>query len=268
MIKLKTLLLGLLCISSALQALELRGELIQGSLLRGELMPGSAVWLNDEPVKVLPDGKFVVGFGRDAKLTQALRWQTPEGEVQTREITLTAREYPTQRIEGVPQAMVTPPKSVLERIKDDNWRVAKARKTSSERTDFAVDFIWPAEGPITGVYGSQRVFNGVPKRPHYGVDVGAPTGTQVIAPAGGKVTLAHPDLYYSGGTIIIDHGLGVNSTFLHLSKLTVKPGDLVEQGQKIGEIGATGRATGPHLDWRINWFSERLDPALLVPPRQ
>ena len=107
----------------------------------------------------------------------------------------------------------------------------------------------------------------MPKRPHYGVDVGAPTGTQVIAPAGGKVTLAHPDLYYSGGTIIIDHGLGVNSTFLHLSKLTVKPGDLVEQGQKIGEIGATGRATGPHLDWRINWFSERLDPALLVPPR-
>ena len=163
--------------------------------------------------------------------------------------------------------MVTPPDSVLARIKDDNWRVAKARKTSSERADFAARFIWPAEGPITGVYGSQRVFNGVPKRPHYGVDVGAPTGTQVIAPAGGKVTLAHPDLYYSGGTIIIDHGLGVNSTFLHLSKLTVEPGEMVKQGQKIGEIGATGRATGPHLDWRINWFSERLDPALLVPAR-
>jgi murein DD-endopeptidase MepM/ murein hydrolase activator NlpD len=265
--KLKGLLFGLWCISCTVQALELRGELTQGSLVRGELTPGSAVWLNDEAVKVLPDGKFVVGFGRDAKLTQHLRWQTPNGETHTRELTLTGREYPTQYIEGVPQAMVTPPDSVLARIKDDNWRVAKARKTSSERADFAARFIWPAEGPITGVYGSQRVFNGVPKRPHYGVDVGAPTGTQVIAPAGGKVTLAHPDLYYSGGTIIIDHGLGVNSTFLHLSKLTVEPGEMVKQGQKIGEIGATGRATGPHLDWRINWFSERLDPALLVPAR-
>lgn len=267
MIKLTTLLLGLLFFGTCAQALALRGELTQGSLLRGNVAPGSSVWLDDEPVKVLPDGQFVIGFGRDASLQHALRWRRANGETQTRQINLVAREYPTQRIEGVPQAMVTPPKSVLDRIKNDNWLVVKARKTNSERSDFAAEFIWPAEGPITGVYGSQRVFNGVPKRPHYGVDVGAPKGTQVVAPAAGTVTLAHGDLYYSGGTIIIDHGLGVNSTFLHLSKLTVNVGDTVTQGQKIGEIGATGRATGPHLDWRINWFSERLDPALLVPAR-
>ncbi|MDC8830980.1 M23 family metallopeptidase [Alteromonas gilva] len=249
------------------QALELRGSLTQGSLLRGKVPEGSKVWLNDEPVKTLSSGEFVIGFGRDAGPQQALRWQTPDGEMHSKPLTLAERQYPTQHIEGVPQAMVTPPERVLARIKDDNWRVAVARKTDSLRTDFNSEFVWPAEGPITGVYGSQRVFNGVPKRPHYGVDVGAPTGTAVTAPAGGKVTLAHPDLYYSGGTIIIDHGLGVNSTFLHLSKLSVAVGDIVKQGDKIGEIGATGRATGPHLDWRINWFNERLDPALLVPPR-
>lgn len=253
---------------SVAQAIELRGALTQGSLLRGTVPEGSKVWLNDEPVKALSSGEFVIGFGRDADVRQYLRWQTPDGKDHTKELTLSQREYPTQRIEGVPQAMVTPPEKVLARIKDDNWRVAVARKTDSLRTEFNDNFKWPAEGPITGVYGSQRVFNGVPKRPHYGVDVGAPTGTEVTAPAGGKVTLAHPDLYYSGGTIIIDHGLGVNSTFLHLSKLTVAVGDTVKQGDKIGEIGATGRATGPHLDWRINWFNERLDPALLVPPRE
>ncbi len=269
MIKRVTALLAAIVFSMVAQSqtLTLQGKATQGSLMRGKLPAGSSVWLNDKPVETLDDGSFAIGFGRDAETTHVLKWTLPSGEQQNREITLLKRDYPTQHIEGVPQAMVTPPKSVLERIKNDNWMVAKARKTQSDLRDFTVDFIWPAQGPITGVYGSQRVFNGVPKRPHYGVDVGAPTGTEVIAPAGGTVTLAHDDLYYSGGTIIIDHGLGVNSTFLHLSKLTVVVGDRVEQGQKIGEIGATGRATGPHLDWRINWFNERLDPALLVPAR-
>lgn len=257
----------LLTLTVQAQTLVLTGAETQGSLMRGKLPPGSQVWLNDQPIGTLADGSFAFGFGRDAELKHTLRWTLPSGEQQSHVISLSAREYPTQRIEGVPQAMVTPPKSVLERIKNDNWMVAKARKANSDLRDFTVDFIWPAEGPITGVYGSQRVFNGVPKRPHFGVDVGAPTGTEVVAPAGGTITLAHADLYYSGGTIIIDHGLGVNSTFLHLSQLNVSVGDRVEQGQKIGEIGATGRATGPHLDWRINWFNERLDPALLVPAR-
>ena len=255
-------------ISCTLQAVELNGELTQGSLIRGKLPAGTKVWLDDKPLKILSSGEFAFGFGRDASLKHILRWQTLAGDMHQQSLTLSAREYPTQHIEGVPQTMVTPPASVLERIKNDNWLVAMARKADSQLRHFSLEFIWPAEGPITGVYGSQRVFNGTPKRPHYGVDVGAPTGTKVVAPLGGTVTLAHPDLYYSGGTIIIDHGLGVNSTFLHLSKLDVKEGDEIVQGQKIGEIGATGRATGPHLDWRVNWFSERLDPALLVPPRE
>lgn len=128
------------------------------------------------------------------------------------------------------------------------------------------DFIWPAKGRLSGFYGSQRVLNGDPKRPHYGVDVAAPTGTEVVAPADGVVRLAHPDLFFSGGTIIIDHGFGVNSTFLHLSSVDVEVGEPVKQGDFIGRIGATGRATGPHLDWRINWLNHRLDPQLLVPP--
>lgn len=253
--------------ATQLFAIELQGQLTQGSLLRGKLPSGTQVWLDNQTVDILPSGEFAFGFGRDASLEHILKWQTPDGKTQQQTLMLKAREYETQRIEGVPQAMVTPPASVLERIKNDNWMVAMARKTSSQLNDFTQSFIWPAEGPVTGVYGSQRVFNGVPKRPHYGLDVGAPTGTEVVAPLGGKVTLAHPDLYYSGGTIIIDHGMGVNSTFLHLSKLTVEVGDDVVQGQKIGEVGATGRATGPHLDWRVNWYSERLDPALLVSPR-
>ncbi|WP_255439043.1 M23 family metallopeptidase [Aestuariibacter sp. GS-14] len=262
------LLVGVcLALSAQAGSLVLKGEATQGSLMRGKLPSGTKVWLNDNPVDTLDDGAFAIGFGRDAKVSHTLRWLLPSGEQQSQTIVLAEREYPTQRIEGVPQAMVTPPESVLARIKNDNWLVANARKARSELRDFTSEFIWPAEGPITGVYGSQRIFNGEPKRPHYGVDVGAPTGTDVVAPAGGTITLAQADLYYSGGTLIIDHGLGVNSTFLHLSKLTVAVGDRVEQGQKIGEIGATGRATGPHLDWRLNWYDERLDPALLVPPR-
>lgn len=269
MIKTKCLaILTAWLLSFTIQAVELNGELTQGSLIRGKLPAGVKVWLDDKPLKILPGGEFAFGFGRDASLEHTLRWQSTDGNIKQQTLTLSAREYPTQRIEGVPQAMLTPPASVLERIKNDNWMVALARKTDSQRSNFSAEFIWPAEGPITGVYGSQRVFNGIPKRPHYGVDVGAPTGTKVVAPLGGKVTLVQPDLYYSGGTIIIDHGLGVNSTFLHLSKLDVKEGDEIVQGQKIGEIGATGRATGPHLDWRVNWYSERLDPALLVPPRK
>jgi murein DD-endopeptidase MepM/ murein hydrolase activator NlpD len=245
----------------------LRGELTQGSLLRGHLPQGSTLVLNGHTVDIAPNGDFAFGFRRDAELVNTLTWTLPDGQQHKRELTLVPREYNIQRIEGLAPAMVTPPQAVLERIRKDGVNVANARAKRYVRTDFMEDFIWPAEGPITGVYGSQRVLNGQPKRPHYGVDVGAPIGTPVVAPASGIVTLADGDLYYSGGTIIIDHGMGVNSTFLHLSEVNVQPGDEVKQGQLIGAIGDTGRATGPHLDWRINWQKERLDPALLVPKR-
>ncbi len=154
----------------------------------------------------------------------------------------------------------------LKRIRRDARQVRQARARHIERTDFAGEFQWPLVGPVTGVYGSQRVYNGEPGRPHYGVDVAAPKGTPVTTPAPGVVTLAHPDMFYSGGTLIIDHGYGVSSTFLHLSKLLVEEGDEVAPGDIVAEVGAGGRATGAHLDWRMNWRKARIDPQLLVEP--
>ncbi|MFT5677094.1 MAG: murein DD-endopeptidase MepM/ murein hydrolase activator NlpD [Paraglaciecola sp.] len=257
----------LLTNATLLNALELNGELTQGSLIRGQLEPGSRLWLNEQEVKVADSGHFVFGFGRDAKLKHQLKWRDVQGNDQTESLEISPRQYDTQKIEGIASKYVSPPKEVLERIRQDNQQVAKARKLNDDRIDFSHDFIWPAAGPISGVYGSQRVFNGVPKRPHFGVDVAAPTGTPVYAPADGVISLFVPDMYYSGGTMLIDHGHGVSSTFLHLSKGHVAAGTVVKQGQLVAEIGATGRVTGAHLDWRINWFKERLDPALLVPKR-
>ncbi len=243
----------------------LMGELTQGSMIRGKVSPGTQVWLNDKKIEVSQAGDFVFGFGRDAKLSHKLVWQSPDmTEADSMPVKISQREYKIDRIEGVAQKYVSPPEEVLERIRGDNRAIGNARKTFSQRTDFLDDFILPAQGRISGVYGSQRVFNGEPKRPHFGLDVANKTGTPVIAPVGGVVTLAEDDMYYSGGTLIIDHGFGVSSTFIHLSKIHVENGQTVKQGDLIGEIGATGRVTGPHLDWRINWFSERLDPQLLL----
>lgn len=243
---------------------ELHGELTQGGLIRGKLGSGAKLWLDDKHIAITPNGEFAFGFGRDADSEHLLKWQLADGSVGQKTLILNKREYQVQRIEGVPQAMVTPPDSVLERIKNDSWLVYQARQIHSQRSDFTGSFITPLEGRVTGVYGSQRIYNGTPKRPHYGIDIASPNGAKVVAPLKGIVTLAQADLYYSGGTIIIDHGMGINTTFLHLSKLTVKEGDRVEQGAMIGEVGSTGRSTGPHLDWRLNWFNVRLDPALAV----
>ena len=125
-------------------------------------------------------------------------------------------------------------------------------------------FTWPATGRISGVYGSQRVLNGKPRNPHFGLDIAAPDGTEVFAPADGLVTLTHPDMLLSGGTIILDHGQGLSSTFLHLSKILVEAGSFVKQGELIALIGSTGRASGPHLDWRMNWLDRRVNPQPLL----
>ena len=159
--------------------------------------------------------------------------------------------------------MVTPPATVLARIKSDGDAVRAARQRHAPLGDFWRGFDWPALGRISGIYGSQRILNGQPRQPHYGIDIAAPTGTPVYAPASGVVTLVK-DLYFSGWTVVIAHGLGVNSSFLHLDRVDVDTDMLVERGGLIGAIGATGRATGPHLDWRIDWRGRRIDPGLLV----
>jgi murein DD-endopeptidase MepM/ murein hydrolase activator NlpD len=190
----------------------------------------------------------------------------PSGTVEKHPVSIEKRAYKIQRIDGLPPRKVSPSPEDQERISKDRALVKKVRQTDDARTDFAQPFIWPVTGRISGVYGSQRILNGKPKWPHYGVDIAAPTGTPVKAPADGIVTMAHNDMFYSGGTLIVDHGHGLSTTYMHLHKILVKDGQGVKQGDVIAQVGATGRVTGPHLHWGMNWFDTRLDPSLLVPP--
>ncbi len=249
---------------AAAPELSIKGQWQQGGTLIGKVAPGSAVKLDGRALRVSPEGDFIFGLTRDADPAVVLEVVKPDGATLVETYSVARREYNVQKIEGVEQKHVTPPKEVLDRIARENARIGKARQRDDPRTDFLEPFIWPLTGPITGVYGSQRVYNGVPRSPHYGLDIAAPTGTRVVAPAPGIVTLAEKDIYYSGGTLIIDHGHGFSSTFIHLHKLLVEEGDSVSQGQAVAEVGATGRATGPHLDWRLNWFGARMDPALFM----
>ncbi|WP_417765632.1 M23 family metallopeptidase [Spongiibacter tropicus] len=255
--------LAVLVLSVSAQAVELNGSLIQGGMIWGTVEPGSRVELGKYTVAVADNGVFAAGFDRDAPASVPLKICRGDA-CQTQMLSIEQREYAIQRVNGVPQKTVTPPADVLERIRREAALVRKARQHYEPRQDFTGDFVWPLSGPVTGVFGSQRVYNGTPGRPHYGVDVARPTGTVVTAPMSGLVTLVHDEMFYSGGTLIIDHGQGISSTFIHLSKVLVNEGDEIAQGQAIAEVGATGRATGPHLDWRLNWFGQRLDPQLLV----
>jgi murein DD-endopeptidase MepM/ murein hydrolase activator NlpD len=242
----------------------LKGVMSQGSLVSGKVEKGVEVFLNGKPVKVTNKGEFVLGFGRDAFLTQALSFESSGQKISEQILKLQKRDYKIQRIEGVPQKMVTPDPSKTARINAEAVLVKSARKKNFDYEYFLKPFVAPSDGPITGVYGSQRVFNGTPKRPHFGLDYAGPVGKIVYAPASGIVTLTHDDMYYSGGTMIIDHGYGVSSTFLHLSAILVAEGDKIKQGDPIAKIGKGGRSTGPHLDWRINWYGVRIDPQLVL----
>ncbi|GAA4353658.1 M23 family metallopeptidase [Kangiella taiwanensis] len=246
--------------------LSLKGDFTQGGLVVGQAVKGSEVTFDDKSLELTPEGYFVFGFHRDMPETATLTIKKGEQE-EVQKLFVRKRDYNIERIDGLPPSKVNPMKpEVLKRIRKEGSLVAKARANTSKDEFFMQDFIWPAKGRLSGFYGSQRVLNGEPKRPHYGVDVAAPTGTTVVAPADGTVRLAYDDMFYSGGTLIIDHGYGVSSTFIHLNSIDVEEGQKVKQGDKIATIGETGRATGPHLDWRINWYSSRLDPQLLVPP--
>lgn len=247
---------------------DLSGDPIQGGLLWGQVAPGTEVSTDGKPVPVMPDGAFLVGIGRDAKAEITL---VTEAHARCEQVVaIGQRDYRIQRVEGVPQKTVTPPEEVLERIARERALVREAKSARFERPEFLrwvrSGLSWPATGRISGVYGSQRFYNGTPGSPHYGVDVARPTGHPVVAPGPGVITLAEPDLFYSGGTVILDHGYGLSSSFLHLSEVLVEVGDEVTAGTLLGKVGATGRATGPHLDWRMSWFDQRIDPQLLVPP--
>ena len=242
----------------------LEGEFTQGGLLLGTTKMGANILLDGMPVRVSDSGKFLLGFGRDDKLTWKLDIRYPDGSNFEHKFMISKRNYDVQHIDGLEQSKVTPPAEVYERIIDDIELVKNARRTDHDRTDFLEPMDWPLIGIITGVYGSQRVLNGQPRRPHYGIDIFAPADSPVVAPTAGIVTLAHDDMYFTGGTLIIDHGHGLSSTFSHLKSIVVTIGERVEKGQIIATVGSTGRSTGPHLDWRLNLYATRLDPQLVV----
>lgn len=247
-------------------AFDLRGDLRQGGLLIGSGAAGATVTLDGRLLRVSPAGRFIIGFSRDAKPSADLQLRWADGRLEQRRLAIQQRRYQVQRIDGLPAKMVTPPAAVIERIMRENKWIKAARQIDSPEPLFLSGWQWPAIGRISGVYGSQRILNGKPRQPHYGIDIAAPKGTTVVAPADAVVRLAESDLYYTGGTLILDHGHGLSSAFLHLATVDVRVGESVRRDQKIGTVGSTGRSTGPHLDWRINWFDRRIDPAPLVPP--
>lgn len=250
---------------AAAMDIALDGPLMQGSLVRGQIDPGHALELDGTPVPVMEDGRFVIAFGRDHPPTATLR-ASRAGEAHEQTLRIAPREYETQRIDGLPNNMVTPSEADYARIRRDQQDVNAARAVRSTLRGFLESFRWPVHGIITGVYGSRRILNGEPRNPHYGIDIAAPAGTPVQAPASGRVTLAHPDMYYTGATVILDHGFGVSSTFLHLQSIEVESGQEVAAGERFATVGSSGRSTGPHLDWRMNWGTTRTDPALLAGP--
>jgi len=256
----------LMSIGVAAGTLELDGEAVQGGLLIGRTDPGTALKFDGRSVRVSSDGVFLLGFGRDAQPKSSLEAVFPDGSEMHRDLQVAKRSYRIQRIDGLPPRKVTPSEKDMARIRKEIAEVKKARARNDAREDFLGGFVWPVKGRISGVYGSQRVLNGKPRRPHFGVDIAAPVGTLVRAPAAGIVTFTHDDMFFSGGTLIVDHGHGLSSTFIHLNAVLVKVGDRVRQGDVIAEVGATGRVSGPHLDWRMNLLKDRLDPQLLVGP--
>jgi len=256
----------LLFSSSGYAGHTLEGNYVQGGLVVGRTEPGVKIRLDDIAVRVSDQGYFVLGFDRDHPVQSRLRLTYPDGHSEEQTLTIARRDYNIQRIDNLPKRKVTPEKMDLERIRRESALVKAARKLENPRTDYLSGWQWPVKGRISGVYGSQRILNGQPRRPHFGVDVAAPVGTLVRAPADGLVTLAHPDMFFSGATLILDHGQRLSSSFLHLSEILVKEGDSIRQGDPIARVGATGRVTGPHLDWRMNFHQYQIDPQLLVPP--
>ena len=246
--------------------LKFEGNFVQGGLVTGTVPIGSKVLFDGHNLRISAKGHFLIGFSRGAQPTSRLEIILPNGKKINKTLNIDKRDYPIQRIDGLPQNMVVPPKSVYSRIARENAEIARARNKDMATTYFKNGWIWPTHGRITGIYGSQRILNGKARQPHYGIDIAAPIGTPVVSPAPAIVTLTHQNMYYTGGTVILDHGHGLTSAMLHMNHIEVAVGDFVRKGQSIGTVGKSGRATGPHLDWRINLFNARIDPALLVPP--
>jgi len=240
-------------------AIEFNGKFIQGHFIIGKTTPNAKILIDKKEIRVSKNGYFVFGIDRDRKF-DVLITKIFNGKKEKIIKKVFKRKYKIQRIDGLEESKVTPPEEVYKRIKEENNKIGKARAINSKLVFFKDKFIMPIEGIITGVYGSQRILNGKPKWPHYGIDIAAEQGTNIKSSGAGVVTMAEDDLYYTGGTIIMDHGHGISTIYSHLETVLVSVGDKINQGDIIGTVGSTGRSTGPHLDFRINWFQTRLDP--------
>ena len=243
--------------------IDLEGYFIQGGYVKGKTSSKIKIKFENKDVYLSKKNKFILGFGRDYSEVANLKFNIDNKWI-NKTLKIKKNKYKIQKIDGLPKKFVSPPKEIYERIIRENKLIAKVRTLNSKIDYTFQDFLLPANGIITGVFGSQRILNGKPRRPHYGIDIAAKKGSKVISPTDAIVRLSKKDLYFTGGTIMLDHGHGITSVYSHLSKVLVKKNDKIQKGDVIGLIGSTGRSTGPHLDWRINWFDQRLDPMMFI----
>ena len=256
----KLLLIVVLFSSTQTHAIEFKGKFIQGHYIIGKTDPSSNIFIDKKKVKVSKDGFFAFGIEKNRKLDIVI---TENDKTIVKKIQ--KRKYNIQKIEGLPKKKVTPPEEFYARIKKENKLIGKAREVHSDLSFFKERFIIPVDDAIiTGVYGSQRILNGIPKWPHYGLDFARKKGSPIKAMNNGIVTLAEKDLFYTGATLIFDHGHGISTLYMHMNEIFVNVGDHVKRGDIVGTIGTSGRSTGPHLDIRLNWFEVKLDPATIL----
>jgi len=246
-------------------AIRCEGPFVQGGTTICQAPPGSRIQLGDAGTTADRDGVFVVGFDRDSPAMEVALVELPDGAMAEYAFAIERRDYSISRIDGLPPSQVdTYTESELRRIEASSARKRIGDASRAQLSGFRERFSWPFEGRKTSPFGAQRILNGVEKRPHYGVDIAAPKGTAIRAPADGIVTLADADLYFEGAMIVIDHGQGFLSKYLHVSRIDVEPGQFVARGDRIGAVGSRGRSTGPHLCWRLKWRDRNLDPEMWV----
>ena len=249
--------------TTQINAIEFKGKFLQGHYIIGVTDPSAKIIIDKKNVKVSNDGYFVFGIDRDRKFDLIIT-KIINGKKEKIVKKILKRKYNIQKIDGLEESKVTPPESVYKRIREENNKIGEARAINSDLSFFKNQFIMPVKGIISGVYGSQRILNGKPRWPHYGIDIAAKKGTLIKSSGSGVVTMAEDDLYYTGGTIIMDHGHGISTIYSHLETVMVSIGDKINKGDIIGTVGSTGRSTGPHLDFRLNWFQTRLDPMSIL----
>jgi len=259
-------ILFLLFLNESIAKTGIKGKVIAGGIIVLEARPNTIFKLDGSIIPVSKEGFTIIGFERQPKSLQTLEIIYKDVIIEKIALNVIQRTYKIQKIDGVEKEKVEPPRELLDRIYQERIRVKKARSKAGfiKESYYLNGFIWPAFGVFSGIYGSQRILNGIPKSPHYGLDIALPEGYDVLSPMDGIVLFTDNDLYYSGGTILIGHGQGLTTSYLHLSKIIVKEGQKILKGKLIGKVGSTGRATGPHLHWGVEWMGKRLDPEYLV----